>query len=404
MTQLPFANVNVLDLAWAGVGAFASSYLASFGATVVHVESSSHPGGERTIAPFKDSIPGVNRCGYATQMSFNKYSLALNLNHPKGRELIKRFVPWADIVTEAFSPGVMGRWGLSYGELKKIKSDIIMYHTCMQGQTGPHSQVRGFGFILTGLSGFAHVTGWPDQPPCPIYGPYTDYLSPWLAAVVLIGALNYRNKTGEGQELDQSQLESAQHYLAIPILDLAVNKRELQRQGNRDYNAIPQGAYSCIGDDKWCAISIESQDEWDAFCKAIGSPAWTKDDKFSGPERRRANEDELDKLIPAWTINFTAEEVMWMLQSVGLKCGVVQTPRDLYECPQLKSHSYWWVRDSMDIGPINYLGKPFKLSKAPEVRKWGAPRLGEHTEFVCTKIFGMSDVEFSNLLAEGVLE
>ena len=158
-----FAGVKVADFSWVVVGPMSSRYLADYGATVVHVETASHIEILRTTPPYKDGVAGIDRTGYFAQYNVNKYGITLNLNHPKGVEIAKKMIAWADIVTESFTPGMMEKWGLGYEEIKKIKPDIIMLRTCMQGQTGPHSHLPGTGVNLVGITGFAHLTGWPDR-------------------------------------------------------------------------------------------------------------------------------------------------------------------------------------------------------------------------------------------------
>jgi benzylsuccinate CoA-transferase BbsF subunit len=396
----PFEGINILDLSWAGVGPMTTLCFANHGATVVRIESMLRPGPERTLAPYKDFKPGVNRSGNFAQYMRNRYSLALNFNHPKAPELIKRFVSWADIATEAFVPGFLSSKGLGYEELWKIKPDIIMFHTSMQGSTGPNARARGLGFILTSLSGIANFTGWPDKEPSPPLGAFTDYLAPWLSACAVIGALDYRNKTGKGMDIDQSQLESIMHYVLPRLLDYQINGRD-QRVGNASDQACPNGVFPCKGQDSWCAISVTSDDEWKAFCDVVGNTN-LMDEKFSNMRNRKANEDELNSLVAAWTIGFDAKELMFKLQSEKVPAGMVSSPEDIYQCPQLEARQYWCFKEVMELGLFPIPGEPFRLSRAPLLDKLPPPVLGEHTEFVCTKIFGMSQKEFDTLLVDGL--
>ena len=399
-----FEGVKVVDFSWVVVGPMSSRYLADYGATVIRVESATHVEILRTTPPYKDGIIGVDRAGYFAQYNVNKYGMTLNLNHPKGVEVAKKLIAWADVVTESYTLGTMEKWGLGYDEIKKIKPDIIMLRTCMQGQTGPHAQLPGTGVNLVGITGFAHLCGWPDRDPSQPYGPYTDSIAARFCASILIAALDYRRKTGKGQLLDVSQFEAGLHFITPVMLDYFVNHREADRVGNRCPQAAPHNAYRCLGEDRWCAIAVFSDDEWEAFCRVIGNPLWTKDTRFSTLAERKEHESELDHLVAAWTSQHTAEDVMTMMQKAGVAAGVLQTGQDLYEDPQLKHRGHSWIINHREMGPFPYMGQAAKLSKTPAEGRMPSPCLGEHTEYVCREILNLADEEFVELLVDGVFE
>jgi len=396
-------GIKVVDFTWAIAGPLATKTLADYGAEVIKIESVSRPDPHRTAAHYKDGIPGVNRRGQFNQDGTGKLSVALNLAHPKGVEIAKRFIARADIVVENFAGGVMKRMGLGYEELKKVKPDIIMLSSCMQGQTGPFATHPGFGFHLAALSGFYHITGWPDREP-PYLGPYTDFINPHFNVLVILAALDYRRRTGKGQYIDMSQYENGAHFLAPLILDYVVNQRVANRVGNRCPYAVPHNAYRCRGDDRWCAIAVFTDEEWESFSKVIGNPAWTSEPKFSTLLARKENEEELDKLVEEWTINYSAEEVMHMMQVAGVAAGVLETGKDLLEHdPQLAHRHFFWELDHPEIGKHYAPGPSFVLSKAPyELQR--APLLSEHNEYALKEILGMSDEEIAELVVEEVLE
>ena len=179
MQNCPFKGINILDFSWAGVGPLSGGNLGYYGATIVKVESRARPDILRTLGPFKNGIFSVDRSYHFlyTQMS-KRYTITLNMNNPKGMELAKKLVAWADIVIESFSTGVIEKMGLDYDHLKKIKPDIIMLRTCMHGHTGPLAHQHGQGYILTGLSGMDAVTGLPGNPVGGLYVPFTDHIAP----------------------------------------------------------------------------------------------------------------------------------------------------------------------------------------------------------------------------------
>lgn len=404
MKSRPFEGVNVLDFTWAGVGPHTVNYLIFFGATAIKVESQKRPDTLRTLGPFKDGIPNLERGYYfAFSQSAKRYDITLNLDHPKGIELAKRLIGWADVVVESFAGGAMEKWGLDYDSLRKMKPEIIMLRTCMHGHTGPLAKQHGQGFILTALSGLDAVTGWPDRPPAGLYGAFTDHVAPLFNAVSLIAALDYRRRTGKGLCIDQSQHEAVLHWTIPLLLDYTVNHREPQANGNRLAYAAPHGIYRCQGDDRWCAIAVFTDEEWGSFCKVIKSPALVKDPKFATLLNRKKNEDELDKIVQEWTIKHTPEEVMGLMQAAGVAAGVVANAKDQAEDPQLEHYHFFNEREHPETGKLSiYHGPLFKLSKTTyELGR--PPLLGEHNDYVYTKLFGLSDEEFVQLIAEGVI-
>ena len=401
MEREALAGLKVADFSWVVAGPIITKYLGDHGATVVRVEASSRPCFIRTTPPYKDGKPGLNHAGYFAYVNPNKYSITIDLNNTKGVEVAKKLVAWSDVVVENFTPGQMERWGLSYKELKKIKPDIIMVRSSNQGQTGPHAGFSALGLTLTGLAGFPQVTGWPDRSPSPLPMAYSDFVSPRFGVATLLAALDYRRRSGKGQCIDLSQVECGIHFLAPMMLDYVANSREPNRLGNSHPYAAPHGVYRCKGEDRWCALAVFTDEEWQTLCGVLDNPNWTRDSRFTTMLSRKENEAELNKLIEERTVNYTAEEVMDKMQQAGVAAVVVKNAKDMYEDPQLKHRGFFWLMEHGEIGPFTCFGQPFEFSKTPAKLKMPSPLLGEHTEYVCTKILQMSDKEFIELGQSG---
>ena len=188
------------------------------------------------------------------------------------------------------------------------------------------------------------------------------------------------------------------------ILDYVVNQRVAQRMGNRAVDSAPHGVFRCRGYDRWCAIAVFTDEEWQGFCRVIGSPEWTRNVKFTSLTARKENEDELERLIEGWTINYTAEEVMTMLQKSGVTAGVAQTGEELMEYdPQLRERRFYYELDHPEVGIYRSPRPPYLMSRFDyEMRR--APLLGEDNEYVLKDILNMTDDEIAELVIEGVLE
>jgi benzylsuccinate CoA-transferase BbsF subunit len=492
MTKKLLEGIRVIDFTRVIVGPLSTKTLSDYGAEVIKIES------RKALDFFRSSGPEPDLSPQFTQWNTGKLSITLDLTKPKAVDVAKKLVATADIVIESFAGGVIERLGLSYEELKKVNPDIIMLSSCMQGQTGPYARHPGWGFQLSALSGFCHVTGWHDRQP-PELGVYTDFIAPQFNVSIILAALLYRRRTGKGQFIDAAQFESGVHFMTPLILDYMVNRRVANRIGNRSNYAAPHGVYQCrdeytwcgislsngkdwesfckvIGnpvwtkdpkfntprarkeneqeltrlveewttnyapeqvsamlqqaevvverlptgiyrpsenpcgtyrcrnEDRWCAISVSTDEEWASFCKVIGSPAWSRDSKFSTLLGRKENEDELDRLIEEWTMNYKAEDVMTMMQGSGVASGVVEAGEDQLEHdPQTKHRNTFPELDHPTLGKHHAVSSPFIMSKVPCVIQ-RCPLLGEHNEYVLKELLGMSDEEISELVIDGALE
>ncbi|TMA58167.1 MAG: CoA transferase [Deltaproteobacteria bacterium] len=253
-----FEGIKVADFAWVGVGPITTKYLADHGATVIRIESHTRPDVLRLAPPWRDGQPGLNRSQFFASFNTSKYGITLDLSKPAAQELARKLVAWADVAVESFTPKAMRNWGLDYEQLRQVNPQLIMLSTCQQGQTGPHALYPGFGQLMASLSGYYHISGWPDRDPAPPYGAYTDFIAPRFAATVLMAALDYRRRTGIGQYIDLAQYEAALHFLTPALLDYQVNGRVLGREGNRSSRSAPHGAYRCQGEDRWLALSVSN--------------------------------------------------------------------------------------------------------------------------------------------------
>jgi benzylsuccinate CoA-transferase BbsF subunit len=386
-------GIRVADFTWHLTGPLTTKHLSDLGAEVIIIESSKRPGWQR----------GKPRSGSTDQYCTCKLSVTLNTRDPRGLELAKRLIAKSDIVVENFAGGAMKRMGLGYDVVREIKPDIIMLSTSMQGQTGPYSNHPGSGHKLTALAGFSNILGWPDRSPGWMAA-YTDFIAPRYNIIAIMAALEYRRRTGKGQYLDMSQYEAGIQFMAPLVLDYAVNKRIATRMGNQCPYAAPHNAYRCQGEDRWCAIAVFTDSEWQSFCKVIGNPALAEDPRFATILARKENEEELDRLVNEWTVSRSAEEVMNMMQAAGVAAGVVATGEDLLDHdPQFKHRQTFVELEYPGIGKYRtQIGAHFMLSKYTcELRR--APLLGEHNEYVFKEILGMPDDEYDKLVKEEVI-
>ncbi len=396
-TDRVFEGIRIADFAWVGVGPLVSKYLADNGAEVIRIESSVRPEPLRRAPPFVNDEPGLDNSGYYADFNSSKKCVSLNLQHPDGVKIAKRIVEHCDIVTESFTPKAMRGWGMTYEDLCEVRPDLIMISMPMYGLTGPWSMWQGYGHVLQAAAGISHMTAYPDEEPIGTGVAYTDFLVPHFAASALLAALDHRQRTGEGQNIDFGQMEAAIHATETMVLDYTVNGREQQALGAGHPDYHPYGTYQCAArgedDDRWIAITVTSDTELSALADVAGQSSW----KSLGGEA-------LDAEISAWTRTQQAEELMQRLQSAGVPAGVVQTPEDLRNDPQLAHRGHYWMLDHPTMGLRAYDGPSFRLSETPAELTKAAPLLGEDNEYIYKDIVGMSDDEYVEHLVSGAFD
>ena len=396
-------GIRIIEFGWAVVGPLTTSWAGGYGAEVIKIETKTRPDIIRTMTPYKDDRVDLDNSLFFGRENANKYSLALNLKHPEGVNIAKKLVAESDCVLDSYTAGVMDRYGLGYEELKQVKPDIIMLSSCMYGQTGPLRSMPGYGVPLTAISGLTYLCGWPDRPPTGPYGSYTDYLVPRLNLLAIVSALEYRRRTGKGTFIDAAQLEASVQFVSPALLEYGANQRTAIRSGNTSYRAAPHGVFPCKGNDRWCAISAFNEAEWQGFCEALDHLPWTKRPEFASLSERKQNEGELNRLIEEWTRQREAEWVMVQMQSHGVPAGVANNGQDLGHDPQLTYDRYYRRLEHPEMGAVDYAPHSIEFSNAPQ-EIFRSPCLGEHTEYICKNILGLTDQEFKKYSAEGVFE
>jgi benzylsuccinate CoA-transferase BbsF subunit len=410
---LPLEGIKVADFSWFGAGPICGLHLATYGATVVRIESETRPDALRMVAPFARDKTGYNVSGYFNNFNAGKLGLTLNLNTDGGKELAKRLVAWADVFLTNITPRVVERWGLTYDEVSKVNPQIIAAYVPMQGFEGPHRDFLGFGQVLTPVTGYNHLSGFPNRPPIGLGTNYPDYvINPGHTLVAILAALRHRHRTGKGQHIECAQIESSVSPLGAAIFDYTANGRVQERAGNGLPYAAPHGAFKCKplsegssapADEQWIAIACFTDGEWRSLVEAMGSPDWATGPKLATAAGRKENEAELEQAIGAWTADKAPKPLMEELQARGVPAGVVQSAREMLADEHLKSRDYYAYLDHPETGRAAYDGPPFKLSKTPGRLRAPAPLLGQHTEQVCKEILGLSDEEIADLLVAGVL-
>lgn len=403
MEEYPLDGVRIVDFTWAWAGPYATLLLAMLGAEVIKVESQRRLDHTRLRSLMTGpTMGGPNQSTVFNDINLNKLSLTLNLTQARAIDIVKKLVKVSDIVTQNMRPGILDRLGLSYEVLREVRPDIIMLSSSAVGATGPERTYVGYAPTFAALSGLAYVSGHPDGRPTTLTGAIDTRVGT-TAAFAILAALNYRQRTGKGQDIDLSSSEAISCLAGDVLMDYTMNRRVRERNGNRDELMAPHGCYPCRGEDHWVTIAVSGEEEWQAFCKATGGPDWAKDRMFADAAGRRQNRSELDRLVTEWTRQHTDYEVMEALQSAGVAAMPTFSGRMIPRDPHVKERGILAEIEHPELGKRTVVGAPWRLSATPARIPRAAPLIGEHNQYVLGELLGMSHDEIDRLVKEEVV-
>ncbi len=405
MSQLPLEGIRILDFGQMWAGPHLTQWLAGMGAEVIKVETHLRLDFMRMIG----IPPGFERDNFNAgtafaSLNYGKKSITLNMNEPRAQELAKKIIKISDVVTENYGGTILERWGLSWEDLRKIKPDIIYYAGSGYGRSGPARSRPSYAEIVEAYDGSTYLNGYPGGGPATVgVTPWTDATQAMHGAFAIIAALYHRNSTGEGQYIDAAMVEASANFLGEMVIGYTMNGTLGERLGNRDKVMAPHGCYRCKGNDEWVAIAVGNEAEWEALAKAIGSPAWAKKTEFKDEPSRRKNQDELNRLIEAWTRQYRQYEVMELLQKAGAAAGASLNIKDLVSDPQLKARKFFIEAEHPVLGNITLAGLPWRAEGKIKGNYSYPPLLGEHNDYVFGELLGLSDKEIAKLKEEKVI-
>ena len=404
----PLEGVRIIEMGQLIAIPFAMKMLADMGAQVIRLESVARLDSYRSDSVYQNDISGEfwNKGANFYEQNRNKLGVTLDLSKPEGLQVLRNLVSIADVFSENFTPRVIKNFGLEYGDLRKIKPDIIMVSSTGYGFYGPWSNFGATGPATEGAAGLAYQTGYLGGGPVMAEIPYTDYTSGEHTVFAVMAALMHRLRTGQGQFVDISQTQATSSTIPEVLMDFSANGRSGQRFGNQDTVMSPHGCYPCRGDDRWITIAVATDEEWQAVCRVLGQNGWAADPRFNDSFSRWKNRDELDALIGTVTSTWDAHELMHALQKDGVAAGAVLDSKDLLFDPHLGQRNFYEVvthHESTGIPPLPYAGRPWKLSKTPAVNSQPAPLMGEHNNLVLSGLLGKTAEEMAELEEAGII-
>ena len=390
-----FTGLKVLDFGSNAAAPSATAMLADFGANVFKIERPGLGDDNRSYGPF---IEGHSLL--AMWFNRSKKSLAMDMKHPKAKELVMQLAKEADVVVESFRPGVIAKMGFSYDDIVKINPNVIMCSVSAFGQYGPYAQKAGYDLMAQAMSGIMSLSGPVEGPPCRVGTAIGDFCGGFHAFAAISAALYHRERTGEGQYIDISLLDGLM--VANEYCDMAFNGFEVKRTGNHHTTIAPFGLFE--GNDGSLMIGTVGEPLWRKLCALMGTEHLLEDPGFANSGLRSERTDILTPIVEKWLKSFpTIEEARKVLDDNGIPCGKVNSLLDLMDDPQIRAREMIVDLQVPYISQktVKARGNYLKFSKTkPEMRP--VPNLGEHTEEVLRSELGLSKEAIEQLAAEGV--
>ncbi len=393
-SQLPLEGIRIVDFTAFWAGPAATHMLAALGAEVIKIESVRRPDGMRLTST---APPSVDRWWEWGPVFFgansNKRSVTLDMTRTEGLALAKRLIAAADAVMENFTPRVMEGFGLGWDQVHEVNPMAVMVRMPAFGLSGPWRDRTGFAQTMEQVSGMAWVTGWPDGPPILPRG-VCDPMAGMHAVVALVAALSEARASGEGRLVEVTMVEAALNAAAEQIVEHSAYGALLSRRGNRGHGVAPQGLYPCAGDERWLALSVETDEHWTGLREALGDPEWAGDESLATWTGREKAHDRIDGEICRWCSVRELEEVVELLAKLGVPAAAVTAPTDIGSNPQLKARGLLEELHHPVVGthrvpgiPFNFVGRERGWLRSPP------PTLGQHNEEVLGGLLTPSEIE-----------
>lgn len=393
----PLAGVRVLDLSRVLAGPFCTQILADLGATVWKVEP---PWGDETRGwgpPFERG-----ESAYFLSVNRGKKSIAVDLKHPAGRDVVRELAVRADVVVENFKAGDLARYGLDYASLAPLNPGLVYVSITGFGHTGPRAHEPGYDIALQGMTGIMSVTGDPDGPPTKVGVAWIDVMTGMMAAVGVLAALRERDRSGRGQQLDLSLFDVGLAAMANLAQSYLLTGRPPGRVGNAHPQIVPYQVFEAS--DGWIVVAVGNDQQYRRLCEAVGRPELAEDPRFRTNAGRVSHRAELVPALAAALQARSRREWMEALGAAGVPCAPVYDLAEAFADPQAGARGAVWEIAHPLLGRVRTVASPLRhLSRTPARPGGHPPLLGEHTAEVLAEVLGMSRPRIEELARQGAV-
>ena len=403
MLEQALSDVRVLDLTWYIAGPYCTKLLADYGADVIKIEKPGEGDPARKMGPFLQDDPHPEKSGLFLYLNTDKRGITLNLKSPTGKKIFEELVKDTDILVESFSPGVVERLGLSFKELEKINPKLVMTSISNFGQTGPYRDFKSSDLITFAMGGAMNSTGTQDRPPVGVTRNVKMYEAGWLAAIATTAAGYSAQKTGLGDHIDVSLMETQlgstdrrdTHLLSYAYTGYTTPREDLT---TARWTVVSSGYLRCK--DGWVLV-ICPPVMWPKMCRALGMPELMNDPRFQNLYDLTYASD-IDGILAEWLSTRTKQQATEEMQAAGVAVTPISTPEDVVKDRHLNERGFWVKIDHPVTGKVTYPGAPMDMSEGGFQVRMPAPLLGQHNVEVYGKL-GYSRQDLVRLRATGVI-
>ena len=395
--NLPLEGIRVLDLSRVLAGPFATQLLGDLGAEIIKVEA---PGrGDETRSwgpPFADG-----EAAYYLSVNRNKKSITVNLKTPEGVEIVKRLAKISDVFIENFKAGGLKKYGLDYESIRKENPRIIYVSITGFGQTGPYKDRPGYDFIIQGMCGVMSVTGEPDGEPMKVGVAWTDVITGLFASNAILAALIERERSGMGQYIDVSLLDSAVAAMVNQASNYLISGVPPRRYGNAHPNIVPYQAFKTK--DSYMILAVGNDSQFKKFCEVAGREDLAENPEFSTNPSRVKNRDKLIPIIKEIMLTRTTAEWCEALIKAKVPCGPIYNMKEVFDDPHVQTREMVVKMKHPTAGEIPLVGTPLKFSRTKVQFRLHPPLLGEHTDEVLHKLLGFNEKTLKVYHEKGII-
>ncbi|WP_433241206.1 CaiB/BaiF CoA transferase family protein [Streptosporangium sp. CA-135522] len=374
----PLQGVRVLDVTKVWSGPLATCVLADLGADVVSVEL---PGGRDGQVP--PDIPGTGLSWFRETVRRNKRSVGLDLREAEGRECFLRLVATADLVVENYKPGTLDGWGIGYEDCRRVRPDIVFVSVSGWGQYGPNAHLPAYDPVIQAAGGWMDLNGLPGSAPVRAPTFLADELAGLHAAIGALAALAHRTRTGEGQHVDVSMMDSLL-FSSSGLPTLAATGAPPPRLGNETDFVVPSNVYACLDGHLYLAVALNKH--WRALAEVMGRPELGGADGYATNKERLANRDEINRIVAGWCAGRTVSGAVAALSERGLVVAPVRTLTEAAADPHVAARGMLQETVLSNGSRAPLVGPPVKFSRTPTGIRRAAPAPGADTAEVLAEL------------------